>query len=105
MADTEHTPGPWHRDADGFISSAKETIADPRCSSLDIDEREANATLIATAPAILTALIGLKNCAASMDNRHHAHTPLTARNWSDLHAAVNTARAVIAAATKINADV
>lgn len=58
---TEHTPGPWWRDDDGFIASGSGdtylTVASPNCSNdIDIDEREANANLIAAAPCLLTAL-------------------------------------------------
>lgn len=57
---SKHTPGPWWLDDDGFIASGNgdtyETIADPHCSDLDIDEREANARLIAAAPELLEAL-------------------------------------------------
>jgi len=104
MADTEHTPGPWHRDADGFISSAKETIADPHCSSLDIDEREANAALIAAAPIMLAALI-------EVNALHHiAATSPCAALEHDLpldrvKAAWTAVADAIAAATKVNADV
>ncbi len=56
----KHTPGPWWRDDDGFVASGNgdtyKTIADPNCSDLDIDEREANCRLIAAAPEMLEAL-------------------------------------------------
>lgn len=56
----KHTPEPWYRDEDGFIASGSSdtyvTIADPNCSDMDIDEREANASLIAAAPDLLFAL-------------------------------------------------
>lgn len=56
-----HTPGPWWRDDDGFIASGSDetyiTVASPNCSEdIDIDEREANARLIAAAPSLLYAL-------------------------------------------------
>lgn len=59
-SETKHTPGPWLIN-DGFISSGSgETyliIADPHCSKdIDIDEREANAKLIAAAPELLNVL-------------------------------------------------
>ena len=51
-----HTPGPWWIDDDGFVASGNgdtyTTIADPHCGNQDIDEREANARLIAKAPAM-----------------------------------------------------
>lgn len=57
---TQHTKGPWWHDDDGFITSGHGdnyiTIADPNCSKLDIDEREANARLIAAAPDLLNAI-------------------------------------------------
>ena len=56
-----HTPGPWWRDDDGFIASGSDktyiTVASPNCSEdIDIDEREANARLIAAAPELLAHL-------------------------------------------------
>ena len=56
-----HTPAPWWRDDDGFIASGSDktyiTVASPNCSEdIDIDEREANARLIAAAPELLAAL-------------------------------------------------
>jgi hypothetical protein len=57
---SRHTPGPWWRDDDGFISAGSGddyvTIADPQCSDMDIDEREANARLIAAAPTMIDLL-------------------------------------------------
>ena len=60
-----HTPAPWWRDDDGFIASGSDktyiTVASPNCSEdIDIDEREANARLIAAAPEMLAALIAIK---------------------------------------------
>ena len=37
---------------------------------------------------------------AALDNRHHAHTPITAADWSDLHAAIGGARIAIANAER-----
>jgi hypothetical protein len=55
----QHTLGPWWRDDDGFIAAGNGesyvTVADPNCSD-DLDEREANANLIAAAPQIFDAL-------------------------------------------------
>ena len=58
---TTHTPGPWWRDDDGFIAAGANetyvTVASPNCShDIDIDEREANARLIAAAPEMLSYL-------------------------------------------------
>lgn len=57
MTEAKHTPGKWVVDDDGFISAGHgeeyATIADCDCSDLDIDEREANKTLIAQAPDLL----------------------------------------------------
>ena len=55
-----HTPGPWWRDDDGFIASGSDetyiTVASPNCSEdIDIDEREANARLMAASPELLAA--------------------------------------------------
>lgn len=59
---TQHTPGPWTVDDNGFIYDyAGNTIADPHCSDIDLDEREANARLIAAAPELLNALERLYN--------------------------------------------
>jgi hypothetical protein len=58
-----HTPGPWWIDDDGFVASGSgdtyTTIADPHCGNQDIDEREANARLIAKAPDLRDALQNL----------------------------------------------
>lgn len=53
----KHTPGPWNHGEDGFVYSpcGKYTLADPHYADLDIDEREANARLIAAAPELLAA--------------------------------------------------
>jgi hypothetical protein len=60
LTNTTHTQGPWWRDDDGFIAAGSGetyvTIADVDFSDLDIDEREANARLIAAAPDMLAAL-------------------------------------------------
>lgn len=62
---TEHTPGPWHQLADGFIY-AKDggRVADPKpwspAHKARTDETvKANARLIAAAPDLLDALIDL----------------------------------------------
>lgn len=53
---TTHTPEPWIYD-DGFIYGADNTmICDPHADNQDIDEREANARLIAAAPELLERL-------------------------------------------------
>jgi len=52
----KHTKEPWELSDDGFIYSGYVRIADPHCSQLDINEREANAKLIAAAPELLEAL-------------------------------------------------
>ena len=60
MKDQKHTPGPWNFSDDGFIySSDREMIADPHCSKLDLDEREANAKLIAAAPELLSICLSI----------------------------------------------
>ena len=59
---TQHTPGPWWVDDDGFIAAGfgddYKTIAEPRCMESRGNEAEidANAELIAAAPDILAAL-------------------------------------------------
>jgi len=66
---SKYTPGPWWRDDDGFIASGNGdtyvTVADANVNSLDIDEREANTSLIAAAPELLAAL---KNAAKILDD-------------------------------------
>lgn len=58
--DTKHTPAPWWRDDDGFIAAGSGetyvTVADADCSDMDIDEREANKTLIIAAPEMIESL-------------------------------------------------
>lgn len=65
MTNATHTPGPWYRDEDGFIvaghGDSYVTVASPNCGALDIDEREANACLIAAAPEMLTMLSDIRH--------------------------------------------
>ena len=57
---TRHTPGPWSLSEDGFVYGDKMPLCDPHCDGgPDPDEREANARLIAAAPAMYEALRGL----------------------------------------------
>ena len=78
---TEHTPGPWAYDADsmevfsdteeygcGWVSLVKGN--DSKGVPLPERERLANASLIAAAPELLSALIEVMNW-ASMDSRLH----------------------------------
>lgn len=59
---TSYTLGPWARESDGFIYAGDEAVASPNCSAnLDIEEREANARLIAAAPELLEALDAIFN--------------------------------------------
>ena len=58
---TQHTPGPWWVDDDGFITAGSDDykiIAEPRCMEPHGNEAEidANAELIAAAPDLLAAL-------------------------------------------------
>lgn len=54
---TKHTPGPWALDDDGFVYGEGFIVSDPHSSpEIDLDEREANARLIAAAPELLAAL-------------------------------------------------
>lgn len=74
-----HTPGPWWIDDDGFVASGNGetyvTVADSHCNNQDIDEREANARLIAAAPALLTALAELVGAleADEMDDKSNVY--------------------------------
>lgn len=64
VSSASHTPGPWIYDDDGMIYAEVESlgkffsvkVCDPHADKLDIDEREANARLIAAAPELLAAL-------------------------------------------------
>ena len=64
----KHTPGPWSYADDGMIYAEMEAagkffsvkVCDPHADNLDLDEREANAALIASAPQLLEALKALK---------------------------------------------
>lgn len=51
----KHTPGPWNYDEEGFIyGSTGFIVSDPHSSpEIDIEEREANALLLAAAPDLL----------------------------------------------------
>jgi hypothetical protein len=57
MNDKKYTPGPWVLREDGFIVDCDDCIiADPHCKpGPEIEEREANARLIAAAPELLQA--------------------------------------------------
>ena len=62
---SSHTPGPWYIDPDGMICDQADTVlCDPHYDSRDIEEREANACLIAAAPELAEAL---RNLLASME--------------------------------------
>ena len=72
-----HTPGPWWIDDDGFVASGNGetyvTVADPHCNNQDIDEREANARLIAKAPDLKAALAwALDQIEDDLDPDHQA---------------------------------
>jgi hypothetical protein len=57
MTTSTHTPAPWYVDADGFVCDQQDKkVCDPHADDRDIDEREANAALIAAAPRLLNAL-------------------------------------------------
>jgi len=62
---TQHTPGPWRRDESGFIvagiGDTYVAVAVADCSDTDIDEREANKSLIIAAPELLDALDACEN--------------------------------------------
>lgn len=89
---TSHTPGPWFADA-SFVGSAAIDRFFVACNSKDLpggrDEAEANARLIAAAPALLEALQQL------LEHGEFTDYPNT-RQWN----AVQAARAAIAAATQ-----
>jgi hypothetical protein len=64
-----HTPGPWTLSDDGFVyDESGERVADPHVAMQDIDEREANAHLIAAAPDLLAAL---EHCASLASSGCH----------------------------------
>lgn len=66
----KHTPGPWYRDTEGFIVSDIDNcsikIVDADCSDVDIDEREANKTLIMAAPELLLACKNARDVFAAL---------------------------------------
>ena len=66
MKNTPHTPGPWHVTQFAVIRSDRGVfICDPFAESerepVRIEERAANADLIAAAPDLLGALISMMN--------------------------------------------
>ena len=74
MTTITHTPGPWLYDTeDGFIydCDGRYTVASPHATKeLDLDERDANARLIAAAPELLRALVALED-ATECDTPDH----------------------------------
>lgn len=104
---TQHTPGPWRYDpVDGHIYATSEAsplpaparVCDPHADDIDIDEREANARLIAAAPDLLAALRDIYRAARSRDATMGDQIDLfEARR--ELRESCERARAAIAAAT------
>lgn len=75
----KHTAGPWQLDDDGFIYGEGFIVSDPHSSpEIDIDEREANARLIAAAPEMLAAL----ELVTAHDGK------LTGGDWAQIQAAI-----------------
>jgi hypothetical protein len=94
--EAKHTPGPWEYDAEseqiiapkcGYQWTAPPTIA--RIVSLDYDEDDGNARLIAAAPDLLEAL---RKIAAIEDK-------MFGGDWDEIEEARMVARAAIARAT------
>lgn len=105
METTAHTPGPWTESSDGWIEArgplGPERICDPRCMAATpagMAEMDANARLIAAAPALLDELIAAQAALAMVyagrtNWRGHLATLET------VSAAMKSARAAIASAT------
>ena len=64
MSNQTHTPGPWHVDGGGASVWSDAGYVAELNSSRGLDERDANARLIAAAPALLAEL---KQCALEME--------------------------------------
>ncbi|KKN69061.1 hypothetical protein LCGC14_0445330 [marine sediment metagenome] len=98
MADTKYTPGPWYSGGCVVWQEEGVMLADlsvPLPSNgLSPDETEANAKLIAQAPAMLEALEACVEWQQHLDSvKYHATAPRTRRDvWRE-------ARDAIAAAT------
>ena len=100
----QHTPGPWcivpYGDGDSLvIHDARGDwrvcfMATPGTSSDGMRQIEANARLIAAAPQLLDALKTLAEVATSAGQHHLYYAPSR-----DFVAAIDAARAAIAAAT------
>ena len=61
MTQSQHTQGPWFAHTT-FVSGATDNIAIAQCSyrgEVDLDEAQANARLIASAPELLEAALNL----------------------------------------------
>lgn len=74
MNTTNHTPGPWWLDDDGFIAAGfgdeYKTIADPRCMPSQGNESEidGNSALIAAAPDMFDALQAMVDAFGDQDS-------------------------------------
>jgi len=74
--DTKHTPGPWKRNADGFLASPKgaEVVFSRKHQLIIGDstpETEANARLIASAPDLLEALARIEKLLTPTGEKHN----------------------------------
>ena len=62
---TNHTPGPWRSTHDGLIIACCNNQSVARVSKFDLQDRDANALLIAAAPELLGLLRELVRLAES----------------------------------------
>jgi hypothetical protein len=69
MTEQEHTPGPWR--VGEFTSAGKLEIIDPFGGLIArlSEEDEGDARLIASAPALLDALIAIRDCITATEER------------------------------------
>ena len=105
---TKHTPGPWkvsttyagaQRGRYSIVPWADQSLSVAvvnRTENQTAQEGQANARLIAAAPALAAALAELANAAHLVNSKQHAGAPVTPANWSELYDATNKARAALA---------
>ena len=56
---SNHTPGPWGVEYDGSLVMGRQVVPTPSPDTASVEERKANARLIAAAPDLLDALEAL----------------------------------------------
>lgn len=110
MTNEKFTPGPWRYEqgsrnpwAPCIVSAhrteyGEETMVVNLQGAMGGDDVNADARLIAAAPALFEALARLRTIGARISVHKHAGLTVTNEDWSEMHEALNTARAALSAA-------